>query len=314
MRDLYNGTPYELMPEILRTPESEAISYAISEGLKKLLDDAKRISLYGEISQVPDEVLDAMAAESRTQYYDPGASRKIREDMVRQTFGWYMHGGTSSIISEYLATLYGGGQVEEWYDYGGEPYFFKAIVIVAEETVLPAGSSKEIIRRINGYKNVRSWLEALIFRISFEVQIPIEIEAGLRLFIEYYPRQNLVPLLLDGTWKLNGGRKLNGYWSDRKADFYPMAVGVFAEADAEPDFQAGGMQIGISVEEEIICELRAAMEADAQEDLTYETAMTVGTGVKVGVRTDGGVYTGRILDGTWKLDGSRKLDGGWIAL
>lgn len=314
MRDLYNGTPYELMPEILRTPENEAISYAISEGLKKLLDDAKRISLYGEISQVPDEVLDAMAAESRTQYYDPGASRKIREDMVRQTFGWYMHGGTSSIISEYLATLYGGGEVEEWYDYGGEPYFFKAIVIVAEETVLPVGSSEEIIRRINGYKNVRSWLEALIFRISFEVQVPIEIEAGLRLFMEYYPRQNLVPLLLDGTWKLDGSRKLNGYRSDRKADFYPMAVGVFAEADAGPKLQTGGMQIGASVQEEITCELGTAIEAAAQEDLIEETALTVGTGVKVGVRTDSGVYTGRKLDGTWKLDGSRKLDGGWILL
>ena len=89
MRELYEGAPYELMPEVLRTPENEAISYAVSEGLKKLLNYTKAISLYGDISQVSDEILDAMAAELRTQYYGfrcepdcPGGDGKANLRMV----------------------------------------------------------------------------------------------------------------------------------------------------------------------------------------------------------------------------------------
>ena len=239
MQELYEGTPYELMPEVLRTPENEAISYAISEGLKKLLNYTKAISLYGDISQVSDEILDAMAEELRTQYYDSGANRTVREEMVKQTLGWYMRGGTNATLSEYLATLYGGGQIEEWFDYDGDPYYFKAVVNIDEDTVLPVGSTQEIIRKINGYKNVRSWLEVLEFRIYFKILVPVKSKTGIRIFMEFYPRQNLIPLRLDGTWKLDRSQKLNGYKSDSQVDFYPMGVGVIQKVAAELSADAG---------------------------------------------------------------------------
>ena len=57
--------------------------------------------------------------------------------------------------------------------------------------------------------------------------------------MEFYPRQNLVPLRLDGTWKLNSSQKLNGYKSDSQVDFYPMGVGVIQKVAAELSADAG---------------------------------------------------------------------------
>jgi len=79
MRMLYDGGPYELLPDSLKTPEHEAIGYAVTEALKKMLGFAQTISLYADLSSVPDEILHVMALELRTQYYDASADRAVRE-------------------------------------------------------------------------------------------------------------------------------------------------------------------------------------------------------------------------------------------
>lgn len=314
MQELYEGTPYELMPEVLRTSENEAISYAISKGLKKLLNYTKAISLYGDISQVSDAVLDAMAAELRTQYYDASASRIVREGMVKQTLGWYMRGGTNATLSEYLTTLYGGGQIEEWFDYDGDPYYFKAVVNIAEDTVIPIGSTKEIIRKINGYKNVRSWLEALIFQILIEIQVSTEVDACVRLFMEFYPRQNLVPLRLDGSWKLDGDRKFNGYKSNSQVDFYPLGIRIPVEfaISMSVSVPSARIQSAVEVPGEYCNALRIEMETEEEEDT--EASLRIGFTVQTNPDLTTKVYSDRKFDGSWKLDGTRKLNGGWAEL
>lgn len=309
MRGLYDGTPYELMPELLRTPENEAISYAVSEGLRLVLDYAKTISLYGDIERVSDAVLDAMALELRTQYYDPNASRKIREEMVGKTLGWYMTGGTNGTLEEYLATLYGGGKIEEWHSYGGDPYYFKAIVTVLEEMVIPVGGSQEIIRRINGYKNVRSWLEELVFQLLFQYQVPVEIDAGIHLYMEFYPRMNIAPLILDGAWKLDGGTRLSGYKTEIPLELYPVGVKFQAEIGNLVSYQ---QQTGIlcSVDTQTVYQAGLEMTAQVDADLEYEAEVRLFAGAQADVSAGAGLYNIRRLDGTWKLDGTMTLNGG----
>ena len=53
--------------------------------------------------------------------------------MVRQTLSWYIYGGSRGTLEEYLSTLYDGGTTQEWHEYGGSPYFFKAIVTISQD-------------------------------------------------------------------------------------------------------------------------------------------------------------------------------------
>ena len=113
-----------VLPEHLEQVQTEALSAAVKEGLQKLQTYSRAASVYASIPELPDEVLNLLAVELRTQYYNPEARRDRREKMVEQTLAWYLRGGTGSVLTEYLGALYQGGRLEEWYHYGWESLFF----------------------------------------------------------------------------------------------------------------------------------------------------------------------------------------------
>lgn len=314
MRGLYDATPFDLLPEYLKDPEEEAVCYAVGEALKKLLDYMEGIALYGNLEKVSDEVLNSMALELRTQYYDTGAARKTREDMVKQTLSWYMRGGTNSTLEEYLATLYDGGHVEEWHEYGGKPYYFKSKVTVGENEVIEVGETEEIIRRIHAYKNVRSWLEALILQILFKVNVNIQYDLKNRLYMEFFPRQNLEPLLLDSTWVLDGIRKLNGYRSGSQVDFYPVKIKLFMSNQITLLAEESDVCIEIFIPVMVFGQEALKLIMEFAERIRFTESLKIQTEAEVTGNIEAGMYRKKYLDGMWKLDGSRKLNGGKIML
>ena len=162
-----------VLPEHLEQVQTEALSAAVKEGLQKLQTYSRAASVYASIPELPDEVLNLLAVELRTQYYNPEDRRDRREKMVEQTLAWYLRGGTGSVLTEYLGALYQGGRLEEWYHYGGNPYFFKAMIDLELDDEIETGTGDKIAERIRAYKNVRSWLEELAFHIGIQVPVPI---------------------------------------------------------------------------------------------------------------------------------------------
>ena len=149
---------------------------------------------------------------------------------------------------------------------------------------------------------------------STDVLVPIEIGAGLRLYMEFFPRLNLVPLLLDGSWKLDGSRLLSGYRSDVKADLYPVEVGIMPAVAMNVQAEIEHMQVCAEIQQSMDVQAEMGLETAAEEDVVYESGVMIGAGVNVSTGAESGVYTGRLLNGAWKLDGSREMDGGWITL
>lgn len=213
----------DIMPCNLLGNEARAISFAVGNAMRRMWEWSLATHLHAEIKQVPETVLDLMALELNTQYYEQNLSRKTKEQLVSQTLLWYMHAGTPSVLEEFLGTVLEGGYTEEWYAYGGEPYCFKAYAQAEEDDVIPLGYGTEIKRRIALYKNVRSWLESFAFVLDTSFKIGIKTESGLRMLSEYFARNNRALLLLDGTWILDGTYKLNGYRTEND-DFYPARL------------------------------------------------------------------------------------------
>ena len=309
MHKLYGLSPFEIMPTALQTQENEALGYAVEQAIKRILDYTSGISLYADLEAVSDGVLNLMAQELRTQYYDAEAERKVREELVRNALPWHMHGGTRSVLEEYLATLYGGGRISEWYEYGGAPYYFKAIVAVDEDIEISLGDSYEIVKRIEAYKNIRSWLEALMFQMTFQYHVPIEYENRITLQTEFYPRYNLGFLRLGGTWKLDGSLRLGGYDSRSEMDFYPVQLRIPVElkTDIKPD--AGmGSRIFYYSRPVLETELRALTEVKEKIDLSPRIRIRAEAPCEL--QQEATITRMNILDSTWKLDCSRRLDGG----
>ena len=119
---------------------------------------------------LPDEILDLLAVELKTQYYREDLPQDTKRELIRQTIPWYMQAGTPSVIREYLGTVFDGGKTEEWFSYGGKPYYFRAYVY-AESHEIPLGYGEEVKQQILAYKNVRSWLEYFAWVIQSWYQV-----------------------------------------------------------------------------------------------------------------------------------------------
>jgi len=100
-------------------------------------------------------------------------------------------------------------------------------------------------------------------------EVPIEYESKIRFFSDFYPRFNLAVLKLDGRWKLDGGRKLNGYDSDETLDFYPVAMSII---------------VPVAVPVQITLSCRYQMTA--MEAVKAEVALKVQAGVEETVKAE----------------------------
>ena len=63
LSDLLGG-PYKTDPEV------QALSYAIREGIRLVIKYTDRATVMGDLKDAPEEALDLLATEMRTQYYD----------------------------------------------------------------------------------------------------------------------------------------------------------------------------------------------------------------------------------------------------
>lgn len=140
-------------------------------------------------------------------------------------------------------------------------------------------------------------------------EVDIQYENRITLQTEFYPRYNLGFLYLDGTWKLDGSRYLNGYNGGSRIDFYPVAVSISVEVDT--GIQAGsGMGLQTAYDIRPVLETGIGIRSEQTADISVSTEVGIQTAVLWTIGAEAGVTKMNLLNGTWKLDGSRKLDGG----
>ena len=239
MIDFSHGELKDILPANLKGPEALALSFAVGQAMRRLQEFSRRIYMYAGLDRVPEEVLDLIALECNTQYYDQKLERSVKEALVAQTLVWYMHGGTPSVLQQFMDTVLQGGSLEEWFDYGGNPYFFKAYVNVSEDDAVPVSYGKQIRTQIGVYKNARSWLEMLAFILNTCFWVDVEYEIRLVLRSWYFPRANREFLYLDDTWLLNGQYLLDGFLDPEPEEFYPSRLRMTGNVTVNYGLDAG---------------------------------------------------------------------------
>ena len=312
MVDFYHGEINDIMPYNLITPETQAVSFAVSQGLKKLQEYSQSSHLYGEISKTPESVLDLLALELNTQYYEQTMPRALKEQLIVQTTAWYMRSGTPGVLKEFLGAVLDGGEIKEWYQYNGSPYHFKAVVQVGEHEILP-GYGSEVKRQIELYKNTRSWLEYVEFVINSKITCKICYANELRLRNRFFPRVNTPYLSLDGLWRLSD-KKLSGYDSDERIDFYPVKQNyhIRTTVDILPDSRLRNIyNVPVKSSSDKRIRLIGTNKLKYKEQNVLRMKNKVRNEIRAGnIR----VTALNELSAEWSLDNSRTLNGGLSVL
>lgn len=168
MINFYDGEIKDILPgNLMEDPAAQAFSYALREGTRILNRYTQLCYVYCSIDTAPNDVVDLLAKELRTQYYSDALELDVKRGLVRNTLIWYMTAGTPAAVEELVGIVFGEGEVSEWFEYGGKPYWFK----IKTNAVLTEDMNtffSDMIRRV---KNTRSHIEAIEIHRTIEQTI-----------------------------------------------------------------------------------------------------------------------------------------------
>ena len=180
----------QLVPRFIRKDKTghalcEAINVAIHPFLTAMVDADACIS---DPSTMPEWALDEKAWENAI-LYDYSAAIGIKRQWVTEAVPSRRLYGTAYIIYRYLQSIFDNVEIEEWWQYGGNPYLFRVTVSGEWNAAREAW-----VRTVIGTaKNVRSELDTL----SLGSIARIRIDASRAYWLVVYP---MTGELEAGTW------------------------------------------------------------------------------------------------------------------
>lgn len=167
MISYYDGQITDLLgPNFKQDIEVQALSFAIREGTRMLQKYAQNAVVYSGIDNLPGEVLDLLATELRTQYYDTSYSLAVKRALIKNTNRWHQIAGTKAAVVELAKNIFGECELYEWDEYDGKPYTFRII------TNAPASSDdiETFTTLLANVKNQRSHLEAVAIHKTIDTR------------------------------------------------------------------------------------------------------------------------------------------------
>ena len=166
MIDLCGSRFTDIMPENLASQlETQAFAYAVGRQVEKLCINADRVRIYAAVDDMPEHILDVLAVELRTPAYNQDFSIEVKRELVKETIPFYTKLGTPAAVNKMIHAVFGGGDMEEWFTYGGDPHYFRAVVNITEMEIKP-GAIREFIRIISSVKRLSSWLDEIRFYLT----------------------------------------------------------------------------------------------------------------------------------------------------
>lgn len=173
----------DLLPSSFDTVEIKALNNVVTFSLYLLQKYINNVNFTVNIDNVSEKIIDYLACEYRTPYYDEALDLKTKRNLVKSTMLTYQKIGTTNIIKEYLNTLNEETDVAEWYDYDGQPYNFKIFLNISENREVDEKLLTDIKNKIEKIKNVRSSLEAIeiLNSSNYEKKLSCSIAAGVQI-------------------------------------------------------------------------------------------------------------------------------------
>ena len=131
----------------------KAYAYALREAIRKLVDYSGRSQCYSNVDNLDDETLDVLAVEFRILGYDQDFNIEIKRKIIKAALMVYTKAGTAAAVKEFVRSIYAETEVDEWYEYGGDPGHYRISFLVDSQLqtipIITEEEMYEFLRRIN---------------------------------------------------------------------------------------------------------------------------------------------------------------------
>lgn len=179
-----------------------------------------RIEICADAACIAVRVVLAHGTGSSVKYFDPDTLQEnfkaieVKRRTIRDSIQVHRRLGTKYAVEKALGAVYPGTKVEEWFEYGGDPYKFR-VVIGATEAGITADRQAAVLDRVRFYKNLRSHLEAISYQIEKRTAVKVAAVHAIGQRVEVYP-------YLARNMESHGGFYCGGYTQyGRKLAVFP---------------------------------------------------------------------------------------------
>lgn len=165
MNDLYSiDFTRSLPPSLKNDPDMLALARAIAEQLQDTAQQIKKNIIYARIDELDEQTLDILAYDLHVDWYDYSYPIDVKRRTIKDSVKVHRRLGTKYAVETALGAVFPGTRVEEWFEYGGDPYTFR--VKIGAGDGVTAQQQAAVLERVRFYKNLRSHLETISYQME----------------------------------------------------------------------------------------------------------------------------------------------------
>lgn len=154
MINLENFSFVDLLPHsLLQDSENVGMAAAITAMFKQVI---KETSVLDPLKPIPEFLLDLIAVEEHVDFYDPTLTVEQKRQLIQRSPFFHARKGTPAAVEELIQIVFGEGRVVEWFEYGGDPGYFK---VVTSNRAVTQELADQFIRALESVKRKSAWLE-----------------------------------------------------------------------------------------------------------------------------------------------------------
>lgn len=152
-----------LIPAFMRDDKNaKAFAYAVNSKIAEVSQAVMHAKIYSRIDSLSDTILDELAWQFNVVEYRTDYDISVKRELIKGCMQLHYKRGTVAAVEEAVKKIFGDATVEEWFDYGGNPYHFK---VRTSNTGATDEMIQEVTKIVREAQNIRSYLEEVIIEI-----------------------------------------------------------------------------------------------------------------------------------------------------
>ena len=126
------------------------------------------LTTWDHIDELTEDELDALAWELNILWYDKGANLDTKRDLVKNSDKVYRHLGTKWAVENVIQSYFGDGYIREWFEYEGEPGYFR---VYSTNPTLTNERLVEFMNILDKVKRHSSKLEGIYITLTGQMNL-----------------------------------------------------------------------------------------------------------------------------------------------
>ena len=164
------------VPKIVAAqPWVQVLSEVYAELQGRVLDCLDAGVTFSEVDSCSEATLDQMAVYLKVEWYDSAADLETKRRIIKTAIEIQRYAGTVKAVREQVSVTYPDSEVEEWFDYGGTPGFWRLNVNITDA---PAQyHTIDEMEDLLGYtKRLSAHLEQISYMVRHSIGVGVTVE------------------------------------------------------------------------------------------------------------------------------------------